>query len=222
MRPDPAKRLRRRRGRVQVARCRSARRARAALAKENDPAVKRGAAARRAPPSCSTRPTRPKPTRLAAIDAAPRARRPGCAGAASSAAGRTRPPRSRRRPTRRRLASRTGSRFWAAAAERLVRAVARLGAAARRHRACHHLRRDGRHQHGAWRDGDARRLHDLRRAGGRSAAQAPGAVRLFARRSPSRSPSWSRAPSASPSSAASSASSTAARSRRCSRPGASR
>ena len=32
-------------------------------------------------------------------------------------------------------------------------------------RACHHLRRDGRHQHGAWRDGDARRLRHLRRAG---------------------------------------------------------
>ena len=30
----------------------------------------------------------------------------------------------------------------------------------------HHLRPDGRHQHGAWRDGDDRRLHDLRGAGG--------------------------------------------------------
>ena len=50
-------------------------------------------------------------------------------------------------------------------AERLVRAFARLGAAARRDRPCHHLRRDGRHQHGAWRDGDARRLRHLRGAG---------------------------------------------------------
>ena len=50
-------------------------------------------------------------------------------------------------------------------AERLVRAFARLGPAARRHRPCHHLRRDGRHQHGAWRDGHARRLYDLLRPG---------------------------------------------------------
>ena len=51
-------------------------------------------------------------------------------------------------------------------AEPLVRPLARLGAAARRHRPRHHLRRHGRHQHGARRDGDARRLHHLRRAGG--------------------------------------------------------
>ena len=70
----------------------------------------------------------------------------------------------------------------------------RLGAAAGRDRARHHVRRDGRHQHGARRDGDARRLHDLRRAG---AAAAP--VRRAGSRSapdrPSRSPSWSPAPS---------------------------
>jgi hypothetical protein len=48
--------------------------------------------------------------------------------------------------------------------ERLVRHLARLRAAARRHRPRHHLRRHGRHQHGAWRDGDDRRLHDLRGA----------------------------------------------------------
>ena len=51
-------------------------------------------------------------------------------------------------------------------AERLVRPVARLGAAARRDWPRHHLRRDGRHQHGPWRDGDDRRLHHLRGAGG--------------------------------------------------------
>ena len=49
---------------------------------------------------------------------------------------------------------------------RLLRHFARRRAAARRRRACHHLRRDGRDQHGAWRDGDDRRLHDLRRAAG--------------------------------------------------------
>ena len=51
-------------------------------------------------------------------------------------------------------------------AERVVRDISRLGSAARRHRACHHLRRDGRHQHGARRNGDDRRLCHLRRAGG--------------------------------------------------------
>ena len=65
-------------------------------------------------------------------------------------------------------------------AERLVRAVARLGAAAGRDRSRHHLRRDGRHQHGARRDGHARRLYDLRGAGGDPRPQS-GAVRLFAR-----------------------------------------
>ena len=71
----------------------------------------------------------------------------------------TRRPRKRHRPHQRRPGHLGGG------AERLVRRLARLGAAARRDRPCHHLRRDGRHQHGAWRDGDARRLHDLRRAG---------------------------------------------------------
>ncbi len=47
-------------------------------------------------------------------------------------------------------------------AKRLVRHLARLGAAPRRHRPRHHLWRDGRHQHGTRRDGYARRLHDLR------------------------------------------------------------
>ena len=55
-------------------------------------------------------------------------------------------------------------------AERLVRHLARLGAAAGRDRARHHLRRHGRHQHGAWRDGDAGRLHHLRGAAGVCAA----------------------------------------------------
>ena len=50
-------------------------------------------------------------------------------------------------------------------AERLVRAVAGLGAAARGHRSRHHLRGDGRHQHGPWRDGHDRRLCHLRGAG---------------------------------------------------------
>ena len=64
-------------------------------------------------------------------------------------------------------------------AERLVRPVARLGAAARGDRPCHHLRGDGRHQHGPWRDGDDRRLRHLRRAGNHP-HQLSRAVRLFA------------------------------------------
>ena len=64
-------------------------------------------------------------------------------------------------------------------AEPLVRALARLGAAARGNRPRHHLRRHGRHQHGARRDGDDRRLRHLRGAGA-DPHQKSGAVRLFA------------------------------------------
>ena len=105
--------------------------------------------------------------------------------------------------------------------ERLVRPVARLGAAARRDRPRHHLRRHGRHQHGAWRDGHARRLHHLRRPGDDPRPTRRGCS-TGRWRSRCRSPSSSPARSASSSSAASSASSTAGRSRRCSPPGASR
>ena len=72
--------------------------------------------------------------------------------------------------------------------ERLVRALARLGAAARRDRARHHLRRHGRHQHGARRDGDARRLHDLRRAGSDPRPQSRAVRLLAADRDPARLP----------------------------------
>ncbi len=53
-------------------------------------------------------------------------------------------------------------------AERLVRPVARLGAPACGDRAGDHLRRHGGHQHGPRRDGDDRRLRNLRGAGGHS------------------------------------------------------
>ena len=43
----------------------------------------------------------------------------------------------------------------------------------------HHLRRDGRHQHGAWRDGHARRLHNLCHPGVLS-HQLPGLSRMVA------------------------------------------
>src|ERR1700683_787345 len=49
-------------------------------------------------------------------------------------------------------------------AESLVRHLGILRPAARRDRTCDHRRRHGRHHHGAWRDGDARRLFDLCRA----------------------------------------------------------
>ena len=106
-------------------------------------------------------------------------------------------------------------------AECLVRLVARLGAAARGHRPCHHLRRDGRHQHGAWRDGDDRRLCHLRGAGNHPHPQS-GSVRLFAaHRGAARLPGLRRARHFDRAHA-SSAFSMAARSRRCSRPGACR
>ena len=54
-------------------------------------------------------------------------------------------------------------------AERVLRPVAWFGAATRRRRAGDHVRRHGRDQHGARRDGDDRRLHHVRRAGGDSA-----------------------------------------------------
>ena len=80
--------------------------------------------------------------------------------------------RSGRRPAARRRARRRQrdrrdpeqARDVVLGAECLVRPVARLGAAARRDRSCHHLRRDGRHQHGPWRDGHDRRLCHLRGA----------------------------------------------------------
>ncbi len=102
----------------------------------------------------------------------------------------------------------------------LVRPVAGLRAAAGGHRPRHHLRRDGRHQHGARRDGDAGRLHHLRGAGDHpdDTRRVSSTTRWRSRSLP---PFLLRAWSASPSSAASSASSTAGRWRRCSPPGAS-
>ncbi len=121
-------------------------------------------AARRAPPRSSARP----------------ARRPGPAGRHRDAAGARgdMEARSLHAPipdpsaavaaaaARGGRGDRLVAALWTVRAGRVLRRVARLGAAAGRCRAGHHLRRDGRHQHGAWRDGDARRLHDVRGAGG--------------------------------------------------------
>ena len=124
-----------------------------------------GADRRPAPPSSSIRTTRAKRTSIAAVDGDPRARRPGRGRNAVRASRRYAARRSSsaaakapRRHVERACAVGHG-------AERLVRALARLGAAARRDRPCHHFRRHGRHQHGPWRDGDARRLCDLRDPG---------------------------------------------------------
>ena len=98
----------------------------------------------------------------------------------------------------------------------VLRAEPRLGAGAGRHRAGHHLRRHGRHQHGARRADDARRLHDLRRA-----ARDAGPHRAVDPGGHSGGVSRGRRWRASSSSAPSSGFSTAGRSRRCSRPSAS-
>ena len=100
------------------------------------------------------------------------ARRPGSAGPADrierrSVAG------DRQRGGRRHRGDPAHAGAVVHRAKCLVRPVARLGAAARRHWPRHHLRRDGRHQHGPWRDGDDRRLCHLRGAGGRSGRVIP-------------------------------------------------
>ena len=110
--------------------------------------------------------------------------------------------------------------LWGYAPERLVRRLARIGAAARRDRSRDHLRRDGRHQHGARRDGHARRLHDLRRPGADPHQRAVDVRILAGDRHSARVPRRRRRRRRS-SNAASFAISTAVRSKRCSRPGAS-
>ncbi len=94
----------------------------------------------------------------------------------------------------------------------VLRAEPGFGARARSHRPRHHLRRDGRHQHGARRADDARRVHDVCDAA--ADAGNTSALRCSWR---SRPPFSSQAASASSSSAESCAFCTAGRSKRCSR-----
>ena len=108
----------------------------------------------------------------------PRARRPGSAGAADRLERRAAASGGARR-CRRHDGDPEQARDLVGGAERLVRPVARLGAAARGHRPCHHLRGDGRHQHGPWRDGHDRGLCHLRGAADHP-HQFSRAVRLFA------------------------------------------
>ena len=71
--------------------------------------------------------------------------------------------------------------------------LARQHPAAGRDRPFDHVRRDGRHQHGAWRDDHARRLFRLRRAAGLSRLPAAAVVERLSGRRASRSPSPSPA-----------------------------
>ena len=119
---------------------------------------------RPAPPCVLTSPTSADADKIAAIDDHQEPRRPGRARAARRRSRRCVRRRARRR-RRRHHHGQGRTRHLGRPPERLVRPVARLGPAARRHRPRHHLRRHGRHQHGPRRDGHARRLHDLRRAG---------------------------------------------------------
>ncbi len=98
--------------------------------------------------------------------------------------------RKRFRPIQTRLAA------WSMRAKRLVRPFARFGPAARRDRARHHIRRDGRDQYGPRRNGDDRRLRHLRRAGHNSRPLS-GACSTIRSRSPFRLLSSSSAASAS-------------------------
>ena len=161
--PEPAPRGRA--GRVQVARCHgAARRSRGRLAKETEARVKKVMLEARAA-IILTQPSVERSRQGGSRRRHPRAQRPGCARTARRPARGSASPRCRRRRPRRHRGHRSAPRPLADGAAPLVRPLARLRAAARRHRARHHLRRHGRHQHGARRDGDAGRLHHLRGAG---------------------------------------------------------
>ncbi len=164
----------------------------AALARESDAGVKRSCR-RPAPPRSWRSPARPRSTG-SPPSTHPGPRRFGGARHPARPRDRSRPERARRRRPRR-VQHRDPPGADGERPERLVRRLARLGAAARGHRPCHHLRGDGHHQHGARRDGDARRLHHLPGAG----ADPPEGLACSTGRcrSRSRSPSWPPAPSAS-------------------------
>ena len=103
--------------------------------------------------------------------------------ARTSIRSRARPPARRSRRSTRKLAS------LRIAADGLPGAEPRLRAAAGRDRPRHHLRRHGRHQHGAWRNGDDRRLHHVRRPAGPQDDVAGRHGLLRADRDPG-APSW--------------------------------
>ena len=161
---------RRRRGRASISRDRRAAALEQALAPRSRPRHRSGARTGPRRGRCSISADAPRPTASRPSSCLPRRQRPRRPRTCC------RPPGSRCRhgsDRRARPPPRRGHRQARAALSRscglvqnaVLRHQPRLGAAARRDRARHHLRRDGRHQHGAWRDGDARRLHDLRRAG---------------------------------------------------------
>ncbi len=148
-----------------------------AIAKESDPAVKHAfEEARGRHPPCKER------CRGCGQD-----RRHRCARGARrrrrEVAARCR--RGKRLARRQRRGRRRAERHRALAglvvrrAELLLRPEPRIGVAVGRDRPCHHLRRHGRHQYGPWRDGDARRLHNLCCAAGGD-GHSPGPDRFCA------------------------------------------
>ena len=155
----------------------------------------------RAPPSCSISPMlRSRRTSRRRRDPTA-SRQPGRPGASREPADRHARPMSLRplRKAAEGIAARLA--LWNAVQNVWYGMSPRLRPAARRHRPRHHLRHDGRHQHGPWRDGDDRRLHDLRGAGGHPHPCAGPVRRLAVHRAAARLPGRRRR-SASPSSAA--------------------
>ena len=169
--PDPEKRLKAAQDVFTTRDAKALPALQAQLAKESDPARRRRPEAR---PSVDLRDQR---QRLAA--------RPSCRDCDAEGARRS----GRAKPHRRDRAKGHGSGreergrirlerdpyapgYMGRGAEPLVRPFGLVGPAAGGDRPCDHLRRHGRHQHGAWRDGDARRLFDLCRADASAAVAA--------------------------------------------------
>ena len=142
---------------------------REALAKEADPAVK--LAMEQAMAALILTSTAPDEERLAAIEVVKaKGGQDAASLLASIAAGEDRIAKAAQEA----LDSLESNRaWWDARAECRLWLEPWIGTAACRNRACHHLRRDGRHQHGAWRDGDDRRLCDVSSSRKSSATRRP-------------------------------------------------
>ena len=200
-----------------------ARAARRGGVREGNRAGPEGAACARArrAPACERRPGEQARGDRAALGQRQRSDAPAAAAVPREERRTARFKRARRGTARRRGAcdplDRRQPAQGRARRRRVHRDQPRQRAAARGTRPCDHLRADGRHQHGARRVPDDRRVHDVRRAERVSAAMRRARSTGI---SPPRFPRRLRArsSSASSSSAPSCASSTAGRSRRCSRP----
>ncbi len=191
MNPDPARRLE---AAQAVFRSRDAAALPAleqAFAAEQDPSVKQALAEARAA-ILLPMPSAADSVRLAAVETL-RERGDRESLAILAAVPATAPDNVRARRGGRHCDHRAASRHRRRRPEHRLRHQPRLGPAAGRDRPRHHLRRDGRDQHGAWRDGHARRLHHLRHPGVLP-HQLPGRPGAVAARWPCPRPSWSRAP----------------------------